>query len=116
MPAYVSAFDCCILPFALSRLTMAVDPIKLREYLAAGRPVVSTPLPAVAKYADVVSLAEDPSQFGDAVSRLLDPRVDTPDAQARRQQRVAGESWDRVADRIRPILLRLIERPDRSPS
>lgn len=113
IPAFLAAFDCCILPFRLSPLTMAVDPIKLREYLAAGRPVVSTPLPAVARYAEVVELAECPDQFADTVVRLLDPAWDTPAERERRRLRVATESWDSVADRIRPILVRLAERARR---
>jgi glycosyltransferase involved in cell wall biosynthesis len=107
---YLAAFDCCILPFQLNRLTVAVDPIKLREYLAAGRPVVSASLPAVLPYADVVQLADEPDTFAEAVLRSLDPARDTPAERATRRARVAGESWDKVADRIRPILLSLAER------
>ena len=65
MPAYFAAFDCCLIPFIQDRLTEAVNPIKLREYLAAGRPVVATPLPEVAAYGDVVALAGTPEEFAD---------------------------------------------------
>src|SRR4029078_392343 len=37
MPAYIGSFDCCLIPFVMDDLTEAVNPIKLREYLAAGR-------------------------------------------------------------------------------
>jgi glycosyltransferase involved in cell wall biosynthesis len=117
IPGYLAAFNCCILPFQLTRLTMAVDPIKLREYLAAGRPVVSAPLPAVTRYADAVQLAGEPEAFADAVARCLDSVADSPSERARRRTRVAGESWDRVADTIRPVLVSLAEGkpiPDRS--
>jgi glycosyltransferase involved in cell wall biosynthesis len=107
IPAYLAAFDCCILPFQRSRLTAAVDPIKLREYLAAGRPVVSTALPAVAPYADVVSFADEPEEFAAAVSGSLTSGDDSTAERVRRRARVAEESWDRVADRIRPVLLSL---------
>jgi glycosyltransferase involved in cell wall biosynthesis len=108
IPAYLAAFDCCIAPFAMNRLTVAVNPIKLREYLAAGRPVVSAPLPAVHEYSDVIELAEDPAGFADAVMRLLDPVHDSPSERQRRRERVAAESWDQVAERIRPMLLGMI--------
>jgi glycosyltransferase involved in cell wall biosynthesis len=110
IPAYLAAFNCCILPFKANSLTNAVDPIKLREYLAAGRPVVSAQLPAVAKYSDVVELAGEAQAFSAAVTRLLDPAHDSPSARARRRQRVATESWDAVAQQIRPILESLLER------
>ncbi len=107
IPAYLAAFDCCISPFQVSRLTTAVNPIKLREYLAAGRPVVSTPVPAVLEYRDVVAVAADPAAFADAVDRMLEPSHDTPAARSRRRDSVRSESWDAVAERIRPTLLAL---------
>jgi hypothetical protein len=110
IPAYLAAFDCCILPFKLNALTLAVDPIKLREYLAAGRPTVSTPLPSATRYSDVVELAPDAETFAAAVIRLLDPVHDSPAARTQRRQRVAGESWDAVAEQIRPILESLAHR------
>jgi glycosyltransferase involved in cell wall biosynthesis len=111
IPAYVATFACCIVPFKINRLTMAVNPIKLREYLAAGRPVVSTPLPAVLEYREVVELAEGPEAFANAVVSLLDGHGDSAQARLMRRNRVAGESWDRVAERIAPTLTRLVRRP-----
>jgi glycosyltransferase involved in cell wall biosynthesis len=51
LPAYCRGFDVGLVPFRMNRLTRAVNPIKLREYLAAGLPVVSAPLPEVNRYA-----------------------------------------------------------------
>jgi glycosyltransferase involved in cell wall biosynthesis len=107
VPAYLAAFACCICPFQITPLTTAVNPIKLREYLAAGRPVVSTPLPAVLEYRDVVEVASGRDEFADAVIRALGPDQDSADSRERRRARVRGESWDAVAARIRPSLLSL---------
>ena len=109
IPSYLAAFDCCLLPFELTPLTVAVDPIKLREYLAAGRPVVSTRLPSVEPYADVVTLADGPEAFAGAVLAALSGDAGSPAASARRRDRVAHESWDGVADRIRPLLRALAD-------
>jgi glycosyltransferase involved in cell wall biosynthesis len=109
MPAYIGSFDCCLIPFVMDGLTEAVNPIKLREYLAAGRPVVSTALPEVVPYGDVVSLAQNPEDFADAVERLLaDPAADTGEARARRRARVADESWDAAAARVEQLLQRAL--------
>ena len=113
LPAYVSSLTCCLVPFALNRLTLAVNPIKLREYLAAGRPVVSTPLPEVLPYRDVVELAVAPSEFADAVQRTLAPGYDDEAARRRRRDRVSGESWDVVAERLREVLADLVPGADR---
>jgi glycosyltransferase involved in cell wall biosynthesis len=109
IPAYISSFDCCLIPFKVNRLTEAVNPIKLREYLAAGRPVVSTPLPEVSPYGDVVTIAgrED---FVDAVVDVLGSGDPNSACQARRL-RVAGESWDRVADSIEALFSTLLAPP-----
>ena len=56
MPAYMHGLRLLPVPFASGPLTEAVNPIKLREYLAAGRPVVSTPMPEVERYAPAVRL------------------------------------------------------------
>jgi glycosyltransferase involved in cell wall biosynthesis len=109
MPAYIAAFDCCLIPFRRNRLTEAVNPIKLREYLAAGRPVVSTPLPEVVAYADAVSLADSPDEFADAVEGIVtDPATNTEQERAKRRARVADDSWDTAAARIEEHLSRLM--------
>ncbi len=103
MPAYVAAFDVCLVPFGRSALTEGVNPIKLREYLAAGRPVVATPLPAVREYAAVVRLADDPASFAAAVLEEA-PRARDPELVARRRAAVEGESWQAAAERIAQLL------------
>ena len=50
LPAYCQHFDVGLIPFKVNELTYAVNPIKLREYLSAGLPVVSTPMPEVQLY------------------------------------------------------------------
>jgi glycosyltransferase involved in cell wall biosynthesis len=109
IPAYISNFDCCVIPFQINPLTVAVNPIKLREYLAAGRPVVSTPLPEVSRYGDVATIASR-ENFVDAVTDLLNSS-DSESARQARRRRVAGESWDHAAATIealfRPLLFPL---------
>lgn len=110
IPGYLSAFDCCLVPFAINRLTVAVNPIKLREYLAAGRPVVSTPMPEVLQYGDVVSIADGADAFAGAVVAALATAEDET-AIGRRRRRVASDSWDAVAARIEPHLTALLRSP-----
>src|ERR1700682_5143153 len=47
LPRYAKAFDVALMPFKLNELTLAANPLKVREYLAAGLPVVSTAIPEV---------------------------------------------------------------------
>lgn len=97
LPAYCRGFDVGLIPFKINELTVAVNPIKLREYLAAGLPVVSTPLPEVALYRDLVELAETPQQFVGAIARALAAGLETRD---QRTQAMSQETWP---DKIRTI-------------
>jgi glycosyltransferase involved in cell wall biosynthesis len=64
LPSYLSNIDVCIIPFKLNDITLASNPIKMYEYLAAGKPVVSTALPEVLKVAsDLVYVSKDEVDF-----------------------------------------------------
>jgi glycosyltransferase involved in cell wall biosynthesis len=104
IPSYVQAFDCCLVPFVTTPLTEAANPIKLREYLAAGRPVVSTPIQEVLPYADVVGLATGAEEWVGAVRAALRPEADTDAARRRRRGRVASETWDAVSAEVEAVL------------
>ncbi len=107
LPAYCRAFDVGLIPFKLNDLTRAVNPIKLREYLAAGLPVVSTPLPEVQRYADLVELAER-TAFVDAIDRCLADGATRRDA---RVDRMAEETWTAKVKTISAALDAAVPRP-----
>lgn len=102
LPAYVQAFDVGLIPYIESDWTRAVDPLKLLEYLAAGVPVVATPLPEVRKYADAVGIAELGTPFVDAVRRALTGTQGLRGDAARRFAR--GHSWEQRAQRFLQIV------------
>ena len=91
LPAYLRHADVCLLPRLANDLTRAMDPVKVYEYLAAGRPVVATPLPELAKYGDLVDVAATPAAAVAAIERHLL----TPDDERRRARRAfaAGHTW-----------------------
>jgi len=96
LPRYSQHWTASILPFRDTRQIRACNPLKLREYLAAGRPVVSTPYPAAQPYADVVDITADVACFCD---RLEQARRFT-DTQRDLQQRVRQETWDAKASQV----------------
>ena len=63
LPAYGKAFDAAIIPYHLTQQVLHANPIKLREYLAMGKPVVSVSTPEIDKYADVVEIARSREDF-----------------------------------------------------
>ena len=62
LPHYLRCFDVCILPFKLNKIALASDPIKVYEYLAAGKPVVSTDIPRVRRFG-IVKVARNKEEF-----------------------------------------------------
>lgn len=63
LPGYLYYFDVCIIPFKLTPLTMATNPVKFYEYLSCGKPVVSINLPELERYRDYCYLAKDKEEF-----------------------------------------------------
>ncbi len=97
LPAYCRGFDVGLIPFRMNELTLRVNPLKLREYLAAGLPVVSTPLPEVVRYNGLVHIAVNEAGFLGAIDAALKER--SPEFDRRRVEAMRGESWEaRVSD------------------
>ncbi|MFO0982786.1 MAG: glycosyltransferase [Planctomycetota bacterium] len=91
VPRYMAACDVLIMPWNRSPWIDACNPVKLKEYLAVGRPVVSTGFRELRRYAALVHEASGAEQFARAIRTAL---AQPGDAQARRQ-RVESETWSR---------------------
>ncbi|MCE9613195.1 MAG: glycosyltransferase [Lentisphaerae bacterium] len=94
LPYYVAQFSVGLIPFVVSELTRAVNPIKLREMLAAGCPVVSTALPEVARFASPpgVHIATDAADFVAAVTRRVEQPLSLDERRALSDS-MRGETW-----------------------
>ena len=90
-PAFLKGMDVCIMPFPLNEITRNGDALKLYEYLAGGRPVVSTPVPAARRLAGAVRIADTHAGFTAAVEAAL---AEPASAQADRLAAVRPHSWD----------------------
>ena len=92
LPQWAKAFDVAIYAHQVNRQTKHSNPLKLREYLATGKPVVSVITPETATFSDVVYLAGNPEQYLAAIEQAL--REDSPELQRKRMASVTGVSWD----------------------
>jgi transcriptional regulator of aromatic amino acid metabolism len=91
-----------LIPFVINELIVAVDPIKLREYLALGKPVVSTDLPEVRKLQDVVYIGKNNKDFVDKIAKAI--KEDNPTLTEERI-RVAWQSdWGVKIEEISAII------------
>ena len=110
---YMAAMDVLIMPWNRSPWIAACNPVKLKEYLAVGRPVVTTDFPALAGWRDLVRVAGDAESFSGAIRSALAAPHDGTAALTR----LAGETWDdkacRVADAIHGLGLAFAAPRDR---
>lgn len=98
LPAYCKGFDVAILPFVVNELTIAANPLKLREYLAAGLPVVATAIPEAQRLDGHVRVAANPAQFLEHIDRLLAEGKTGP--QRSISDSMVDESWDAKVEEI----------------
>lgn len=103
LPGYCKGFDAAVIPFPVTEVTLNANPLKAREYLAAGLPVVSTDIPEVRVLPHCL-IAGSPDEFVGQLRRALQ----TPGPRAAVSESVRGESWaarlDQVAAHLAPLL------------
>lgn len=93
LPYYLHAFDVCLLPFLISPLTLATNPVKVYEYLAAGKPIVCTDLPEISQFGSMVHRAADRDEFIRKVSDCL-RSADNESIHQQRRQFAREQTWD----------------------
>ena len=92
LPPLLQHMDCVLIPFCCNTLTRSIYPLKINEYLAAGKPVVSTSFSDdIRGFADCIYLAEDAPEFMDQIEKALS-EVD-PDLAKRRIERANTNTW-----------------------
>ncbi|WP_080837827.1 glycosyltransferase [Cohnella massiliensis] len=100
LPGYIRSFSVCVIPFRVTPLTLAVNPVKAYEYLAAGKPVVSAALPECGLMAPHVDIAPDRPSFVQAVSR----RLESPGDGEERRRFALANSWERRGAAIAALI------------
>ncbi len=102
LPSYCKSFDVALMPFRINELTLNANPLKVREYLAAGLPVVSTAIPEVAVLGQC-RVAEDADSF----VREVEAAFADPSSRRARSESIRSESWQARLDEIRDHLAAL---------
>jgi glycosyltransferase involved in cell wall biosynthesis len=109
LPSYSKGFDVALIPFPISEVTLNANPLKAREYLASGLPVVSTAIPEV-EVLGLCRIGREPEEFVGEIAEALKE----PGPGASRSETVRSESWAARLEEIRAHLAAL-GRFDRLP-
>lgn len=102
LPAIARDADVLIMPYTDLPVTRAMQPLKLKEYLATGRPVVVNRLPSTESWSDCLDVATTPVEFSQLVQKRSAHGI--PDSQSAARIRIIRESWKSKAEELSSIL------------
>lgn len=109
LPNYLKAFDVAMMPFALNDATKYISPTKTLEYMAAGKPIISTKITDVVRdYSICVSLIETADEFCEAITHLFD-KTDRMSLEMEYCKILEKTSWNATADKMKLIIETYVE-------
>lgn len=97
---YPQHFDVCLMPYRDTAYSASTYPLKLNEYLAAGRPIVTIPLPALPQGSGLVRVARGVAEWEEALETALQPAADAAPLVAARRAEARRHDWSAIVDRI----------------
>jgi glycosyltransferase involved in cell wall biosynthesis len=111
LPSWAKAFDVAIIPYRLTRQVVNSAPLKLREYLATGKPVVAVPAPDIEQFAGLVRVAHSPDGFIAEIEGAL--ANDTGTDRTRRIAAASTMTWSARIDQVVAIVEKRIRDKER---
>lgn len=109
LPKIVARFSVAIIPFKNDDLSKSIDPVKVYEYLASGKPIVSSYLPELKKFNHLdVCITETKDEFAYSIKKMLSTS-DNPERIASRRKFAKVHDWDIVTDRFEALALKNVE-------
>jgi len=104
LPAYLKGFNIAMMPFALNDATKYISPTKTLEYMAAGKPIISTAIKDVVRdYKSCVKIVATAEEFAQAIDEIL---MDSPDVFMNYEyaEILKNTSWDATAGKMKTLL------------
>ncbi len=106
-PDYVRAFDIAMMPFALNDSTRSISPSRILEYMASGKPIISTRLTDLERdYTRCIKLISGPEEFKSAIVQILEKKA--PCKKYLYEAILRNKSWDSTVSNMKKILLEAV--------
>lgn len=102
LPNYMRVFDVCLIPHKLNKAVLAMNPIKIYEYLATGKSIVTTNVPGVEKFKYLIKIAENKEQFIQYIEESLNEKNE--ELRYKRQEVAKLNSWEIRSDSMLRIM------------
>jgi len=106
IPQLCACFDVCMLQWKMSEWIKCCNPLKMFEYMASGKPIVSVPFKEAMQYSEIISIAHNKEQFANAIQWEL--RNDTPERARERIEIARQHSWDKHVEKISELIEKAI--------
>lgn len=109
LPGYLKAFSIAMMPFALNDATKYISPTKTLEYMAAGKPIISTAIYDVVRdYSDSVAIISDAQEFSQAIDKVL-TTFDTALSPTNYNEILEKTSWDATVQKMETLLKNTVQ-------
>jgi len=116
LPSYVKGFDACLNPYVIDGTSENCSPLKLYEYLASGKPVVSVDMPEARRFEEHVGIGTTYEEVLAQLDRAVGPEGADPAAAAARRAAVASHSWEARFQQMEQVLHRARAAGQANPS
>ncbi len=90
--SYIERFDICIIPHKINKFVSSMNPMKMYDYLACGKPVVSTEGAGIKEFADYVYISNDYEKFNELIQQAINE--DSDELQKKRQLKAKEQDWN----------------------
>ena len=111
LPQYLSCFDICIIPHKVSELTSSMNPLKIYEYLAAGRPVVTTNIAGVDVFRDIITIAKTKEEFLNGIERYIQAINQGNDISGKLMKSITPDHyWSTKANKMVDLIIQKMEK------
>jgi len=104
VPSYVKAFDVCLNPYVLDGTAENCSPLKLYEYVASGKPVVSVDMPEARQFGDAVLVGRGLDDMMAKIEQAMDPSVNTLKSVSARMGAALPHSWSTRLQNMEDVL------------
>lgn len=92
IPLYLKSFDVCLIPFVINDLIRATNPVKVYEYFSSGKPVVTTAVPELKKYSDILYFSADHDSFLENLDKAMNEKNNFT-VVSQRKHEASKNSW-----------------------
>ena len=104
LPGYMQHMDVCTLCYKINDYTKYIYPLKLHEYLAAGRPIVAAPIRSLLEFGGDIKLAKTVDEWSEALRESLEESEAAPERVAARRQIAKSHDWDNLVEKIAALM------------